>query len=219
MALAFEDELSAGYSHMRDDDPKSLNDDFIRTFTVSSSPGQFPENEFEITIRNVGTVTNFLFHQNLRTQLEVPLKGFGGSFTIQQGPKDIVPFIAGGIGITPLLAQVYDLDLARVQVFWTVSVHDIGLVVDTMERCPELAPSTRVFISRLSEHSPAGGDLQIQKLEGYGVHVTTERMVACDVEGRTDLSSTWYMCTGPALRKTLLAWLHAKSIVYEDFDY
>lgn len=28
VALAFEDELSVGYSHMRDDDPKSLNDDY-----------------------------------------------------------------------------------------------------------------------------------------------------------------------------------------------
>ena len=28
VALAFEDELSGGYSHMRDDDPQSLNDDY-----------------------------------------------------------------------------------------------------------------------------------------------------------------------------------------------
>ena len=28
VALAFEDELSVGYSHMRDDDPQSLNDDY-----------------------------------------------------------------------------------------------------------------------------------------------------------------------------------------------
>lgn len=219
VALAFEDELSLGYSHMRDDDPRSLNDDYIRTFTVSSSPGNLPEDEFEITIRNVGTVTNFLFRQNIRAQLEVPLKGFGGSFTIQQGTNDIVPFVAGGIGVTPLLAQVNNLDLARVQVFWTVSVHDIGLVVDTMERYPALAPSTRTFISRLSQQSPVEINLQIQKLEGYGVHVVTKRMVASDVEGHTDLSATWYLCTGTELRKSLLAWLPAKRLIYEDFGY
>ena len=33
MALAFEDELSLGYSHMRDDDPKSLNDDYGTYFS------------------------------------------------------------------------------------------------------------------------------------------------------------------------------------------
>lgn len=219
VALAFEDELSVGYSHMREDDPKSLNDDYVRTFTVSSSPGQLPEDEFEITFRNVGTVTNFLFRQNLRAQLEVPLKGFGGSFTIQQSHKDIVPFVAGGIGITPLLAQLPKLDLAHIQLFWTASIDDMGLVIDTIERCPALGLSTRIFISRFSDQSPAGTNHQIQKLEGYGVHVTTERMVASDVEGRTDLSSTWYLCTGTALRKSLLAWLPGKSFVYEDFDY
>ena len=219
VALAFENELSLGYSHMRDDDPRSLNDDYVRTFTVSSSPDSLPKDEFEITIRNVGTVTNFLFRQNIRAQLEVPLRGFGGSFTIQQGPEDTVPFVAGGIGITPLLAQVHILDLSRIHVLWTISIHDIGLVLDTMERCPTLASSTTIFISRLNEQSPAESKLQIEKLEKYGVHVTKKRMVASDVEGRTNLSETWYLCTGTALRKSLLAWLPAKNCVYEDFDY
>ncbi|PSR97452.1 hypothetical protein BD289DRAFT_450954 [Coniella lustricola] len=37
VTLDFSDELDMGWSHMRDDDPSSLNDDFVRTFTVSSS--------------------------------------------------------------------------------------------------------------------------------------------------------------------------------------
>lgn len=111
VALAFEDKLSAGYSNMRDDDLKSSNDDYVRTFTVSSSPDTFPKNELV---------------------LQVPLKGSGGSFTSQQNPKDIVPIVAGGMAITPLLARVHDLDLARIHVFWMVSVHDIRLVGDTM---------------------------------------------------------------------------------------
>lgn len=35
--FSFKEDLDMGYSHMRDDDPTSLNDDYIRTFTVSSS--------------------------------------------------------------------------------------------------------------------------------------------------------------------------------------
>lgn len=62
VALAFEDKLSAGYSYMRDDDLKSLNDDYVRKFTASSSPDTFPENELV---------------------LQVPLKGSGGSFASQ----------------------------------------------------------------------------------------------------------------------------------------
>ena len=61
VALAFEDELSAGYGHMRDDDPKSLNDDYVRTFTGSSSAGRdLPDDEFEITMRNVGEVVRLV---------------------------------------------------------------------------------------------------------------------------------------------------------------
>ena len=191
----------------------------VRTFTVSSCAGKLPKDEFEITIRNVGVVTNFLFRQNVRAGLEVPLKGFGGSFAIKQGPEEIVPFVAGGIGITPLLAQVHDLDLARIRLFWTVSIQDIGLVIDTVERCPALGPSTSMFISKVSEQSPAESKFQIRKLEGYGVHVTTKRMVASDIEGHSDLSSTWYLCTGTALRKALLVWLQGKRTVYEDFNY
>ena len=190
----------------------------MRTFTVSSSASELPEGEFEITIRNVGTVTNFLFRQDIRGGLEVPLKGFGGSFTIKQGPKEIVPFVAGGIGITPLLAQAHDLDLTRIRLFWAVSIHDTGLVIDTVERCPALGQSTTIFI-RFSEQSPTESNPQIQKLKGFGLHVTTRRMVSSDVEGHSDLSSTWYLCTGTELRKSLLAWLTGKRTIYEDFDY
>lgn len=41
VALAFEDELSLGYSHMRDDDPKSLNDDYVSQSFRFSSPTDF----------------------------------------------------------------------------------------------------------------------------------------------------------------------------------
>lgn len=220
VALAFEDELSIGYSHMRDDDPTSLNDDYVRTFTVSSSPGgSLPADEFEITIRNVGVVTNFLFRQNIRAGLEVPLRGFGGTFAIEQGPNDIVPFVAGGIGITPILAQLWDLDLKRVRLFWTVNVHDAGLVMDTFQRCPFLAPYTRIFISRLNEVSPVERDKIFEKLEKLGSRVDARRMLASDVEGQQGLSSTWYLCTGTALRRSLLEWLSDKKTVYEDFNY
>lgn len=87
ITLDFSSHLNIGYSHMRDDDPRSLNDDFVRTFTVSGFYQQHQHqhqhqhqqqhqqqqqkeealgkcgDEFEITIRKVGggVVTNFLF--------------------------------------------------------------------------------------------------------------------------------------------------------------
>ncbi|KAF2223817.1 hypothetical protein BDZ85DRAFT_262220 [Elsinoe ampelina] len=96
VTLDFSEHLDVGYSHMRDDDPRSLNDDFIRTFTVSSPPGSPPhpsrtlaDDEFEITIRKVGVVTDFLFKhgkddRRYGSDLEVGVKGFGGNFTVAQ---------------------------------------------------------------------------------------------------------------------------------------
>lgn len=213
VALAFEDELSMGYSHMRDDDPRSLNDDYVRTFTVSSPPGgSLPNDEFEITIRNVGVATNFLFKQNVRAGLEVPLKGFGGTFTIDQNLDEIVPFVAGGMGITPLLAHLFELDPKRLRLFWTINSRDVGLVLDTFKRHPNLAMSTRIFLSSSTQ-------AHVEELQRLGSQVANRRMQASDIEGQQGLGPTWYLCAGVTLRKELLAWLSGKQVVYENFDY
>ncbi|KAL8738296.1 MAG: hypothetical protein Q9181_000885 [Wetmoreana brouardii] len=222
VTLAFEDELGAGYSHMRDDDPKSLNDDLVRTFTVSSpSRGGLPENEFDITIRNVGKVTAFLFRQNIRAGLEIPLKGIGGAFDIQQPDGEVVPFVAGGIGITPLLAHLLDLDLGRIILFWAVRIQDVGLVIDTFERCPRLASSTRLYISGAADTAVRGQEPQtnMPRLEQYGAQTVRRRMVASDIQGQQDLSTTWYVCAGSKMRQALLSWLSDKKVIFEDFSY
>lgn len=157
VALSFEAELSAGYSHMRDSDPRSLNDDYVRTFTISSPPPAHDPatpnadaDEFEITFRTVGVVTRFLSRQQPRHGLSLPLKGFGGSFAIPLIPDTQIPFVAGGIGITPLLAHLPSLSLATstsLRLFWMVNIRDINLVLDTFRRHPVLAsPPTRVKI-------------------------------------------------------------------------
>jgi hypothetical protein len=40
VALSFRDEFDMGYNHMRDNDPRSLNDDYLRIFHVPSRPGE-----------------------------------------------------------------------------------------------------------------------------------------------------------------------------------
>lgn len=221
VALSFEDELSAGYSHMRDDDPKSLNDDYTRTFTVSSLPhkGTVPGDEFEITIRNVGVVTNFMFRQNERAGLEIPLKGFGGEFVIAQRDGEIVPVVAGGIGITPLLAQASSLDLSRLRLFWTISIRDIGLVRDTFSRTPALASSTALFVSGTDPKHSLEQGTELAQVEASGATVVTRRLQGEDLQRSADLSYRWYICAGPALKGNLLQWLVGKEIVYEDFSY
>ena len=98
VAMCFKEELDIGYEHMRDNDPRSLNDDFIRTFTISSAPksqGRL-EKEFSITLWAVGPTTRLLFQQNDRAGFGVPLLGVGGDFRINQDGQSITPFVAGG---------------------------------------------------------------------------------------------------------------------------
>jgi ferredoxin-NADP reductase len=213
--LSFQDELDMGYSHMRDDDPASLNDDYVRTFTISSYPGrELPANQFEMMLRRHGTVTDHLFRTNERAGLEVPLKGFGGSFHIPAHSGSIVPFVAGGIGITPLLAQLPDLNIPQLRLFWSVSVSDIGLVNDTFQRWPDLPRSTVVFVTGLDTNDH---QIKLDELHLSGARVVRRRLQAGDLDPL--LSETWYLCAGDALKRMVLAWLNGKQVVSEDFNY
>ena len=212
-ALSFQDELDIGYSHMREDDPKSLNDDYTRTFTVSSREDALAENEFEITIRRVGRVTDLLFKHNPRTELEIPLQGFGGEFFLKQAAGETISFIAAGVGITPVLPQVNDLDLERFRLYWTIRADDLGLVLDTIERNPGLAKSTELFVTGSSR---ADSD-EWKKLEASGAVLQRRRIVKDDLAA--DSAVRWYLCTGPRLRNSLLGWLGGKEVLYEDFNY
>lgn len=213
VALSFHDELDMGYSHMREDDPKSLNDDFLRTFTVSSRQDSLTGDEFEITIRRVGAVTDFLFKYNPRVELEVPLMGFGGEFFLNQTAGENISFIAAGVGITPLLPQAQDLDLARFKLYWTIRADDLELVRGTFERIPGLAKSTVLFVTGSTEISSD----EWKTLEESGAVLQKRRIAKDDLKGGS--VSRWYLCTGTSLRDALLGWLDGQTVHYEDFNY
>ena len=241
IALTFADDLSLGYSHMRDSDPQSLNDDYTRSFTISSQPGDLPREQFEVTIRNVGVVTEFMLRQNERAGLEVGVLGVGGDFVIEQplgndvGEKRKTAFIAGGIGITPLLGQMGSLDFTRLHIFWMVNIRDLGLAVDAFERHPRLASSTTsLFISGggvASDNTREGNSslLLLEKVEASGARVQMKRLGGSDLldweEEEDDddkgerMKRKWYVCAGTSLRKSVLEWLGGREVLYEDFGY
>ncbi|PIG89469.1 oxidoreductase FAD-binding protein [Aspergillus arachidicola] len=215
--LSFQEELDMGYSHMKDDDPSSINDDYVRTFTVSSYPVLNRSTEFEITARRHGNVTDYLFRTNERAGLEVPLKGFGGEFYVHTPSEhDKIPFIAGGIGITPLLAQIPDLDVSHLRLFWTISIRDLGLVLDTFNRFPLLPRGTSLFITGPEPHDEKTTE-QLATSVASGAQVERRRMEAKDLD--LSLADVWYFCGGPSLKSSVLKWLAGKEIIYEDFNY
>jgi NAD(P)H-flavin reductase len=214
VALSFANDLDIGYSHMRDDDPKSLNDDWLRTFTVSSrQDAQDGHDQFQITIRKVGPVTEHLFRLNVRSDFEVPLQGFGGEFFVKQDEGEQVSFVAGGVGITPLLAQAKDLDMERLRLYWTVRAEDLALVNETFGKNPGLAASTKLFVTGKIDEDGEGW----KKISASGANVKKGRMTKDALNG--DSAGKWYLCTGPSFRNTLLEWLNGKTVLCEDFNY
>jgi NAD(P)H-flavin reductase len=107
------------YQHMADDHPQSINDDRVRTWTVSSSHESELPLWFEMTMREMkgGAVTGALFdlvrHHPRRklgelvqvnSNVVAGVIGVAGDFFIKPGSVKLL-FVAGGIGLTPFLSM------------------------------------------------------------------------------------------------------------------
>ncbi|KAI0129520.1 hypothetical protein BJ170DRAFT_666875 [Xylariales sp. AK1849] len=236
VTLDFSSELYNGWEHMRDDDPQSLNDDFVRTFTVSAPPGanvtgpdgkvdqNVSETEFEITVRKHGPATGLLWRWNLRVPLELPVLGFGGSegFRLQiedgkDGKQSV--FIAGGVGITPLMAQAKAiLDVAgdsALRVLWSLRGEDLPLAVKTLKEVKGLGKVTKLFVTG----EMAAGEKMLLPAE-LGTQVVIRRMDANDVTGVGEQGKRkFYCCAGPRMMKDILKWTASEDVVFESFGY
>ena len=221
--LSFHDELDMGYSHMKDDDPTSINDDYIRTFTITSYPGEKLSNdEFEITVRKKGNATSHLFRSSERSGLEVGLQGFDGDFRLGQEPGKghVIPFIAGGIGITPVLAQLPGLDASQLRLFWSISLQDIALVAAAFADFPDLPNTTTLFITGAEETEERLGEVERKKLDlvmDSGTRVNRRRLEAADLA--LPEAEEWYVCASPQFKALVSNWLSGKKVISEDFNY
>lgn len=275
VTLDFSPELDHGYSHMRDDDPQSLNDDFVRTFTVSAplDPGSLvavdaesesrtgsgtadeeggagparvlrgdAEPELEIIARRHGAATAFLAKWNMRVPLEIPVVGFGGAEDFRM---PVVPagrrsegvekqmereadgresvFVAGGVGITPLLAQAAGVlgsgHGGGLTVRWSLRAEDLPLAVYAFEKIGGLGPVTKLFVTGSWDGAGSTSDL-LDTVKNLGAEVEERRMDRDDVlrTGETG-KRKFFCCTGPALMRVLLQWMEGEEVVFESFEY
>ncbi|KAJ6095229.1 hypothetical protein N7486_005975 [Penicillium sp. IBT 16267x] len=123
VALNFVDWMGLpDYQHMAADAPGSLNDDRIRTWTISSAHESQKVTNFNLTMREKkgGAVTTALFNIireqaafqsrlsniDLRNKnIKTPVIGITGDFSLSNGNLSVL-WVAGGIGITPFLAML-----------------------------------------------------------------------------------------------------------------
>ena len=118
--LDFSGENYNGYRHMADEAPQSLNDDFVRSWTISSIPeidekGEYlPSARFSCTIKNKygGAISPMLHRWGRRrqqTDLSIKFIGVEGAFSCfnkNQLKEEKLLFLAGGVGITPFMTML-----------------------------------------------------------------------------------------------------------------
>ena len=126
--LDFSKHFASTYRHMDEANPQSVNDDYVRTWTISSTPNfniaakRFePMKRLDVSVKRKygGVVSNFLHDHQLSTDdaestaLDVQFVGTGGAFScFSQAVSNEMPtipplmlWIAGGTGLTPFMSM------------------------------------------------------------------------------------------------------------------
>jgi predicted ferric reductase len=127
-------------------------------FTISSAPH---EEVLRVTIKASGDFTRHLFH-NLKADMGAVVEGAYGMFDYKRGgPRQI--WIAGGIGLTPFLSFVRDMDgnLAHdVDFYYTVRHPEEAIFVEELEASSLKNPRLNVHI----RYSAKEGSLTIDHI-------------------------------------------------------
>ncbi|KQU37063.1 hypothetical protein ASH04_01710 [Rhodococcus sp. Leaf233] len=223
VTLDFSHRLDRGWSHMRDHDPSSLNDDFIRTFTVSSEPNTSGSNVFEITVREHGPVSRLLSRWTPGSDLAVPVMGFGGEddtrYADTQPDTDDVVVVASGIGITPFMAQAHaahESGLA-LTLLWSIRAEDLALAVDVIEQVGHLGMAITVFITGQLD---TDGHAKARTLEQLRARTYIRRMTESDVKAVGHVGRRqFYVCADRPLHQAVLKWVAGEDVRFEAFDY
>jgi predicted ferric reductase len=184
--------------------PKEKILDESHPFTISSAPR---EDVLRVTIKASGDFTRHLF-SNLQAGMDAVIEGAYGMFDYKTGGQKQI-WVAGGIGVTPFLSFIRDMDgnLAQdVDFYYTVRHREEAIFVDEIEAAAKQNPRLKAHI----RFSSTDGSLTVDEIaKNAGGNISGHHV---------------YMC-GPfpmvqAFEKNFLeAKVPAASIHYEEFNF
>ena len=135
---------------------KGLNES--HPFTISSAP---QEDVLRVTIKASGDFTRYLF-QHLQAGMEAVVEGAYGMFDYKTGGQKQI-WIAGGIGLTPFLSFVRDMDgtlTQNIDFYYTVRHAEEALFVEELQAAAEKDPHLKLHI----RYSAADGSLRVEEI-------------------------------------------------------
>lgn len=212
----FSAEKTFGYRHMCDDAPQSLNDDFVRSWTISSVPDIDEKGEyilstkFRCTIKNKygGAVSPMLHSWAHRRHADLSIKFIGveGAFTCFDERNlltyEKLLFIAGGVGITPFINMLGVFVARKIDADIVLLFSARGDEVNLAKKFKEAGVDTRVFDTR-------GEDAEIEVLK--------RRVGIEDIEGVPDLKQRGvYICGPDGFMKAIKEYLSAGGVDISD---
>lgn len=151
---------------------KSLNES--HPFTISSAPS---EDVLRLTIKASGDFTRYLF-RNLHPGTEAVIEGAYGMFDHKTGGQKQI-WIAGGIGLTPFLSFIRDMDGnldQDVDLYYTVRHPEEALFLDEIEAASKGNPRLKAHV----RFSATDGSLTVEEiLENAGGEVREHDIYMC----------------------------------------
>lgn len=173
-------------------------------FTISSAPR---EDVLRVTVKASGDFTRALFRQ-LQPGMDAVVEGAHGMFDYKAGGKKQI-WIAGGIGLTPFLSFLRDMDgtLERdVDFYYTVRHREEALFVEEIQAAAAKEPRLRVHI----RFSATDGSLTIEEIvKNAGGDVHGHHVYLCGPFAMVQAFEQKFLALG----------VPAKNIHYEEFNF
>lgn len=183
------------YQHMSNTKPSLLNDDRVRTWTVSSAHEEANVSWFELTMRKVkgGAVTGALF-EILRGSnkdygspftperaVVAEIVGVTGDFYLSQTEVNAL-WVAGGVGITPFLAMLNELTVrecpTKTDITLALATKEPKIMVECLTQLLAQLPSEiRIKINIFTHVQDFHFNLpqrESQKMSVHSGHIPTE---------------------------------------------